>query len=152
MVFAGNVIWFVFGFGWLLGTCWLIGALVCCLTIVGIPFGIACFRIARFAYFPFGKDLVDAELIGEKRITGTGILNFIWCILFGVWMSIVYAFIGLLECSSLIGIPFGLASFKLCKAAFAPLGKRVVSSELAKAAREHNVKTILDEKLSNKGE
>ena len=148
MAFIGNLLWLIFGGGILLGLGWLlVGAIWCC-TIVGIPIGIACFRIAGFAFFPFGKELAPAELVGEKRIAGTGIMNFLWCIFSGLWLAIAHVLIGLADCITIIGIPFGLANFKIADAAFAPLGKRAVSKDVAAAARARNAQQILDQKLS----
>ena len=84
MSFIGNLLWFVFGGGFVLGLSWLLVGCVWCLTIVGIPIGIACFRIAGFAFLPFGKELVPAELLGEKRKYASGeeaVLSEQWCLL-----------------------------------------------------------------------
>ena len=143
MSFIGNLLWFVFG-GFLLGTVWLLAGLIWCITIIGIPFGIACFRIASFAYFPFGKELVPAELMGEKVIYGTGIFNLLWCIFSGLWLAIAHILTGIGQCITIIGIPFGLAHFKLAQASFAPLGKRIVSTEVARAAREAHAKAVVE--------
>ena len=78
MVLIGNILWFIFGGGIVACLAWLLLGLLLCCTVVGIPFGIAAFRIARFAAFPFGKELIDAKLVGEKRIIGTGLANFLW--------------------------------------------------------------------------
>lgn len=133
MSFIGNLLWFIFG-GLFMGLAWVFFGLLWCMTIIGIPFGICCFRIASFAFCPFGKELVPAEIVGEKAGFGSGLLNVIWIIFSGFWLSISHIFIGICECISIIGIPFGIANFKIAKAAFAPLGKRIVSSEIAKAA------------------
>jgi uncharacterized membrane protein YccF (DUF307 family) len=78
MALLGNLIWFIFLGGFLLGLGWLVAGAILCLTVVGIPFGVACFRIASFAFFPFGKELVDARALGEGRIAGTGLFLFVW--------------------------------------------------------------------------
>jgi len=127
----------------------LMGA-VFAITIVGIPFAVACFRIAGFAAFPFGKELIDAELIGEKRIPGTGLLNFLWIILAGLWLAISHALAGIGCCLTIIGIPFGLAHFKLAGVSFAPLGKRSVPKEVAAAAKARWASGRVDEALSGK--
>ena len=95
MAFIGNLLWLVFGGGLFLGLAWLIFGLIWCVTIVGIPVGIGCFRVAGFAFFPFGKELVPAEWVGEKRIVGTGIVNFLWCILSGLWLAIGHTLVGI---------------------------------------------------------
>ena len=129
-----NIIWFIFG-GFFLGLSWVLAGLICMISIVGIPFGYACMRIARFAFFPFGKTLVPAEWVGESRIPGTSLMNIVWFLFVGIWLAIEELMAGISLCITLIGIPFGLAHFKLCLASFAPLGQRVVSSETAEHLR-----------------
>src|SRR4051794_37275512 len=88
MAVIGNLIWFVFLGGFLLGLGWLLAGAILCLTVVGIPFGVACFRISSFAFFPFGKDLIDARALGEPRVAGTTIANVLWFVLAGIWLAI----------------------------------------------------------------
>ena len=128
MALIGNLLWFIFGGGWLLGLLWVFVGSLWCLTLIGIPMGVACFRIASFAFFPFGKDLVPAEAVGENPIFGTGLMNVIWCVFFGFWLFLIHIIAGISECIGIITIPFGLANFKIALAAFAPLGKRIVPS------------------------
>ena len=134
MSLVGNILWFVFGGGLFLGLSWFFAGICWCLTIIGIPFGIACFRIASFAFFPFGKKLVPAEVLGEKAVFGSGCMNVIWCIFSGFWLAVGHILIGIGCCCTIIGIPFGLANFKIAQAAFAPLGKRIVPTAIADAA------------------
>jgi len=124
MALIGNILWFIFGggiFAWFL---WVLSGILLAVTIIGLPFAVAAFRIAGFAAFPFGKELVDARLVGEERIFGTGLANFLWIILAGVWLAISHALAGVSYCLTIIGIPFGIAHFKLALVCFAPLGKR----------------------------
>jgi uncharacterized membrane protein YccF (DUF307 family) len=139
MALIGNLLWLIFGGGIPGFLSWLLCGVILCITVIGIPFGIASFRIAIFVLWPFGQELVDAELVGEKKITGTGLANILWIILAGIWLALFHAIIGLLLCITIIGIPFGLANFKIAQAAFAPLGKRIVSKEEAMAARMRRV-------------
>jgi len=127
MALIGNILWFVFGGGILAWFLWILAGIVLAISIVGLPFSFAAFRIARFAAFPFGKQLVDVRDLGESQITGTGIANVLWVIFAGVWLFISHAVAGVACCLSLVGIPFGLAHFKLAKVSFAPLGRRVVA-------------------------
>ena len=147
MGFIGNLLWFVFGGGLLTCLMWNLIGVLFAITIIGIPFAKACFRIARFAALPFGKELIDGRLVGEERKTGTGIVNFLWVVFAGLWLSITHSVVGLINCISVVGIPFGLANFKLAKVAFAPLGKTVVSSAVAKEAEARAAKSELDAKL-----
>ena len=146
MRFLGNLLWFIFGGGFLAGLMWWLTGILCFCTIIGIPFGIACFRIAPFAFFPFGKELVPAEYVGEKAVIGSTLGNIIWCIFCGLWLAIGGILIGIGQCLTIILIPFGLANFKIAQAAFAPLGKRIVSTEVAAAARARYAQTVLDQK------
>lgn len=147
MAFVGNLLWFVFGGGFVAWCMWCITGIIFALTIIGIPFAKAAFRIARFAAFPFGKELIDGQLVGKKRIIGTGLINFLWCVFAGLWLAIFHAVAGLLYCITIIGIPFGLAHFKLAEVTFAPLGKAVVPSDVAKIAKMRAAKGQLDQLL-----
>ena len=129
MRLLGNVLWFVFGGGIIAGLSWLLWGVVLALTVVGIPFAFAAFRIAGFAFWPFGRELVDARWVGEDRILGTALANFLWVVLAGIWLTIGHVVVGVALCLMLIGIPFGLAHLKLASVSFAPLGKRAVSTQ-----------------------
>ena len=131
MALIGNIIWFVFGSGIACFLFWALAGVVLALTVIGIPFAVAAFRIAGFAAFPFGYTLVDAEQVGAERIAGTGLANALWIVLAGVWLALLHGVLGIIYCVTIIGIPFGLAHFKLARIAFAPLGKRTVSADLA---------------------
>jgi uncharacterized membrane protein YccF (DUF307 family) len=121
-----NILWFIFGGGFVAWLLWIFTGGLLFITVVGIPFGWAAFRIAGFAAFPFGKDLVDARVVGEDRVAGTGLANFLWIILAGIWLAISHILAGASLCLTIIGIPFGFAHFRLAMVCFAPLGKRVV--------------------------
>lgn len=121
-----NILWFIFGGGLVAWLLWVVLGSLLFLTIVGIPFGFAAFRIAGFAAFPFGKELVDSRVIGEERVLGTGLANFLWIVLAGIWLAISHILAGISLCLTIIGIPFGIAHFRLAGVCFAPLGKRSV--------------------------
>ena len=133
MKLALNILWFLFGGGIFAAALWLIAGGVLALTVVGLPFAVAAFRIAGFAAFPFGRRLVDAELVGEQTLPGTGLVNLLWVVLAGIWLAIAHVLAGIACLGSIVGIPFGLAHFKLAGICFAPLGKRTVPSEVAEA-------------------
>ena len=122
MALIGNILWFLFGGLWL-GLSWIVIGLVFCCTIIGIPYGVASFRIAEFAFFPFGKDIVPSTNAG----TCTLILNVVWGVFAGFWLWLGAVIEGILFCCTLIGIPFGIACFRIAKVSFAPLGKKVIS-------------------------
>ena len=121
MTFVGNLLWFAFVGIWL-GLAWVLVGLFWCCTIIGIPFGIASFRIAGFAFCPFGKKLVPSPTAG----VGTAFLNLIWIVFAGFWLALGSAIAGVLWCCTIIGIPLGIACFNIAQASFAPLGKIVV--------------------------
>ena len=129
MVLIGNILWFVFGGGFVSWFLWMLAGVVLAITIVGLPFSYAAFRIARFAAFPFGRQLVDVRELGESQIAGTSIANVFWVIFAGLWLFISHVVAGVACCLSLVGIPFGLAHFKLAKVCFAPLGKRIIAAK-----------------------
>ena len=121
MSLIGNIIWFLL-FGLEAGLAWIVAGLMFCCTIIGIPYGVAAFRIAMFAFFPFGKDIVKSENAGVCTL----VLNVIWVIFAGLWLWIGSVVAGVLWCCTIIGIPFGIACFSIAKVSFAPLGKKVV--------------------------
>jgi uncharacterized membrane protein YccF (DUF307 family) len=116
-----NVVWLIFG-GLVLVLGYLVAGLLCCLLIVTIPFGIAAFRIGLFALWPFGRMVVDAPSAG----VGSAVGNVIWLVLAGVWIALGHLVAGTLLCVSVIGIPLGLAHFKLIPVSLMPLGKQIV--------------------------
>ena len=118
MSIIGNILCFIFG-GFISGLSWLVLGLLWCITIVGIPLGIQCFKFARLAFFPFGKD------VRYSSDTGSFLLNVLWIILTGVPMAIEHAITGLVLCIIIIGIPFGLQHFKIAKLALMPFGSSV---------------------------
>lgn len=126
MILILNILWFIFGGGFIAWLSWLLLGGLLFITVVGIPFSYAAFRIAGFAAFPFGKELVDARIMGEQRIAGTSLANFLWIILAGIWLAISHVLAGISLCLTIIGIPFGLAHFRLAAVCFAPLGKKSV--------------------------
>ena len=144
----GNILWFI-TVGWQYSLILILAGVFCYATIIGIPFAVACFRILPFAAAPFGKELVDARDVGEERRAMTGVGNFFWVLLAGFWISIYCIVDGIACCVFIIGIPFGVASFKLAAVAFAPLGKRTVSSEMARIIRDRKAAAELDKRLAS---
>ena len=134
----GNIFWFVFG-GALMGLGWWIAGLLCFISIVGIPWGRACFVIGGFAFFPFGRDAVDREDLTRRGDLGTGMLGFlgnvIWFVVVGVWLAIGHLVSALACFVTIIGIPFGLQHLKLAVLTLAPVGKTIVDKEVAAAVR-----------------
>lgn len=114
----GNVLWFVFG-GVFSGLSWCLAGLLWCITIVGIPVGMQCFKFASLSFFPFGKE------VRYGGGAGSLLLNIIWLIVSGVPLALEHAAFGALLCITVIGIPFGLQHFKLAQLALMPFGADV---------------------------
>lgn len=114
----GNVLWFfTCGFWQWLG--WGIIGILWCLTIVGIPVGLQCFKMASLSLFPFGKRVV------YRGGAGSMLLNILWLCFGGLELAAFVAVNGLLLCVTIIGIPFGLQCFKQAKLALMPFGAEV---------------------------
>lgn len=122
-----NLLWFICG-GFVAWLGWMVAGLVLAITVVGLPWSFAAFRIAPFAAWPFGRTLVDARAVGEDVITGTGLANLLWILFAGLWLSLAHIIAGATLCLTIIGIPFGLAHFKIAQVSWAPLGKRIVDA------------------------
>jgi uncharacterized membrane protein YccF (DUF307 family) len=121
-----NVIWLVLSGLWMaLG--YALAGLVCFLLIVTIPFGIACFRIAGYALWPFGYRVTDRRDAG----IASGIGNVIWLVFAGIWITIGHLVAGITFCLTIIGIPFGIAHFKLIPVSLMPLGREIVPTSAA---------------------
>ena len=135
----GNFLWFVLG-GAFMGLGWWLAGVICFITVVGIPWGKACFVIGQFAFFPFGKEAVSRKDLSNRDDIGTGgfglIGNIIWFIFAGVWLAIGHVVSAILCFITVIGIPFGIQHLKLAGIALAPIGKTIVSKEAAAGARK----------------
>ena len=118
MKLIGNILWFVFG-GLLNALAWLISGALWCLSIVGIPYGLQCFKFARLSLWPFGKE-ID---YGGGAVSM--IANIIWVVFFGIEMALANLAIGALWCITIVGIPFGMQFFKLAKLSFMPFGAEI---------------------------
>lgn len=125
-----NIIWLVLcGFWMFLG--YVVAGLVLCITIIGIPFGIAAFRIGGYALWPFGRTAVDRGDAGAGSLIG----NVLWVVLAGWWLALGHIFTGIALCVSIIGIPLGIANFKLIPLSLMPLGKEIVDTDQRFGAR-----------------
>src|SRR3954452_9491601 len=102
---------------------YVLAALVAFLLIVTIPFGVAALRIAGFALWPFGRTVVKRPTAGA----GSAIGNVLWLVLFGWWLALGHVVTGVLLCLTVIGIPLGLANFKLVPVSLLPLGRDIVT-------------------------
>jgi len=114
-----NIFWVLLG-GLELALGWLLAGLLCCLTIVGIPFGKQCFKLAGFVLWPFGRQ-VEYATGGAVNF----LLNLLWILLLGWELALGALVVGVVWCATIIGIPFGLQAFKFAKLAILPFGAKV---------------------------
>ncbi|WP_091091588.1 YccF domain-containing protein [Micromonospora nigra] len=122
--FALNLLWLVFGSGIVLAIGYGIAALICFALIVTIPFGVAALRLAAYSLWPFGRTLMPKPTAG----VASGVANILWLVLAGWWLALSHIVAGVAQCVTIIGIPFGIANFKLVQAALWPLGQQVVEA------------------------
>lgn len=148
MRIIGNILWFILG-GVYMGLAWFLAGLLAFLSIIGIPWGRACFVIGVFTFFPFGKEAIGRDELKQKDDIGTGTLgvlgNVVWFVFAGIWLAIGHVMSALFCFLTIIGIPFGIQHLKLAGIALAPIGKTIVSKEVAAAVRQANARaTIAD--------
>jgi uncharacterized membrane protein YccF (DUF307 family) len=120
----GNILWFILAGVWM-AIAYVIAGLIQFVTIIGIPFGIQSFKLAGYALWPFGRVVVQ-RADRDQALSCLG--NAVWIVLSGLWLAIGHIITGLLLCLTIIGIPFGVASFKLAGLALVPFGKMVVKA------------------------
>ena len=116
-----NLIWLILC-GWWMSLLYLLAGLICFVLIITIPFGIACFRIAGYVLWPFGRRIAPRAGAGAGAMIG----NIIWIVLFGWWLALGHLVTGVALCLTIIGIPLGLASFKIIPISLMPLGVQIV--------------------------
>jgi uncharacterized membrane protein YccF (DUF307 family) len=120
--FVLNVLWLIFGGGLVLFLGYALAAVICFVLVVTIPFAIASWRLAVYSLWPFGRTVRAKPGAG----VASGIGNVLWVVLAGWWLALTHISAGIALCVSIIGIPFGIAHFKLVPAAFWPLGREIV--------------------------
>ena len=119
-----NVIWLVLAGFWLaLG--YFLAGIICFLLLITIPFGIAAFRIGIYALWPFGKTTIVKESAGAASCVG----NVIWLVVAGWWLALGHIISGIALCVTIIGIPFGIANFKMVPLSLMPLGRQIVDTD-----------------------
>ena len=142
----GNILWLILG-GLLMGLGWWLAGLLAFVSIIGIPWGKACFVIGQFAFLPFGKEAVSREELSGQSDIGTGVLglfgNIVWFLLAGVWLAIGRVISAAACFVTIIGIPFGIQHLKLAAIALAPIGKTIVNKEVAAAMRGESAQSEL---------
>ncbi|MBN7793323.1 YccF domain-containing protein [Microbacterium esteraromaticum] len=116
-----NIIWVIFA-GWSMFLGYVLAGILLCIPIITIPWAIASFRLANYAFWPFGRDVVDRSTSGVGSLLG----NIIWVVLAGWWLAIGHIVTGVAMCLTIIGIPMGIAAFKMVPISLMPLGKEIV--------------------------
>jgi uncharacterized membrane protein YccF (DUF307 family) len=119
-----NVIWLVLAGFWM-AIAYVIAGIICCILIITIPFGLASFRIANYALWPFGRTLIRRPGAGSASTVG----NVIWVIFAGWWLALGHLFTGIALFVTIVGIPLGLANFKLIPVSLVPLGREIVPTD-----------------------
>ena len=125
MRLLGNIIWLLFG-GLATGIGWWLAGLLAALTIIGIPYSIAAFRIGTFSIWPFGREVVDRPERDETRRTLILLGNIVWILLGGLWLALAHLVLAALLAITVIGIPFAIQHLKLAHLALTPYGKMIV--------------------------
>ena len=117
-----NILWIFLGGGFILFIEYMISGFALCLTIIGIPFGLQCFKLAIFALAPFGAQAVETS---NANGCFPVLFNIIWILLGGLWIAITHMILALISAITIIGIPFAIQHVKMAGLAIAPFGKRV---------------------------
>lgn len=139
-----NILNFVLG-GFLTTLGWLFATLVSIILVITLPLTRSCWEITKLSLLPYGNEAVHVDELdpaaknGVMNAGGT-VLNIVWFVLFGWWLCLTHIVAGVAQCVTIIGIPVGIANFKIAAIALWPVGRRVVSVEVARAAREANAR------------
>ncbi|AUU90214.1 MULTISPECIES: YccF domain-containing protein [Enterobacteriaceae] len=139
-----NILNFVLGgFATTLG--WLLTTVLSVALVITLPLTRSCWEITKLSLIPWGNEAVHVdELNPDSKNTlmnaGGTVLNVLWFVLFGWWLCVMHIMAGIAQCMTIIGIPVGIANFKIAAIALWPVGRRVVSVEVARAAREANAR------------
>ena len=115
-----NILWFILG-GWISGTLWILAGVILAITIIGLPWTPAAFRIASFSYWPFGRIVIERD-----PSVPSGCLNILWFVLAGWWLALHHVVLAVGLAVTIIGIPFAWQHVKLAVLSLTPVGKAVV--------------------------
>ena len=122
MNLLGNLIWLIFG-GLMAALGYFLGGIVLCITVIGVPWGLQCFKLAGLVLWPFGKKVIsDSGNMGCLNI----FFNVIWILFGGLYTALVHIVMGAILCLTIIGIPWGKQHFKLVEISLMPFGKRII--------------------------
>lgn len=140
-----NILNFILG-GFLTTLSWLFATVVSIIFIFTLPLTRSCWEITKLSLLPYGNEAVHVDELepGRKNAlmnSGGTLLNIIWLVFFGWWLCVMHIMTGIAQCITIIGIPVGIANFKIAAIALWPVGRRVVSVEVAQDAREANARS-----------
>ncbi|WP_312455842.1 YccF domain-containing protein [Pseudescherichia sp.] len=139
-----NILNFFLG-GFATTLAWIVATLLSIIFIFTLPLTRSCWEITKLSLLPYGNEAVHVDELDPSRRnvllnTGGTLLNIFWLVLFGWWLCVMHILAGIAQCLTIIGIPVGIANFKIAAIALWPVGRRVVSVETAQAAREANAR------------
>lgn len=139
-----NILNFFLG-GFATTLAWILATLLSIVFIFTLPLTRSCWEITKLSLVPYGNEAVHVDELDPSRRnaimnTGGTLLNILWLVLFGWWLCVMHILAGITQCLTIIGIPVGIANFKIAAIALWPVGRRVVSVETAQAAREANAR------------
>ncbi|QIM68252.1 YccF domain-containing protein [Basfia succiniciproducens] len=126
------------GFATTLG--WLIATIISAVLVVTLPYSRGCWEITKMSLMPFGNDIIHVKYLEPRSSLSNSlgsVLNVLWFVLFGWWLCLLHILTGITQCLTLIGIPTGLAHFKLARISLFPVGQRVVPKEMAQLVYRH---------------
>jgi len=133
-----NLLWVVLG-GLLMAVLWALAGVLCAVTIIGIPWARACFNIASFALWPFGREAISRRVLSGRGDIGTGLWglvgNLLWLVLLGFWLALGHLIAAAICAVTIIGIPFAWQHVKLAGLSLAPIGAAIVDAPVAAEAR-----------------
>ncbi len=142
-----NIIWVVFG-GLVMALLWFLAGILAAITIVGLPWARACFNIAMFSLWPFGREAISRATLTGRNDLGTGTLgligNIIWFVVFGIWLALGHLAAAIACALTIIGIPFAWQHLKLAGMSLAPIGITIVEKHIAEEARRRWATTEVD--------
>ncbi|MDF9814999.1 YccF domain-containing protein [Streptomyces sp. SPB162] len=125
-----NIIWLVLCGVWM-ALAYAVAGVICCILIITFPWGVASFRIANYALWPFGRTTVERRDAGAGSLLG----NIVWIVFAGWWLALGHIVTGIALCLTIIGIPFGIANFKMIPLSLLPLGREIVPTDRPFATR-----------------
>ena len=144
--FVGNILWLVFGGGLVFGLQWLLDALLCALTIIGLPVAVGCWRLGAYALWPLGREPIDKRSLYENMNPLLVLAAVLW-LPFGFFMALGHVIVGVLLCVTVLGLPFGIAHFKIARVALCPYAVAVVPRDVARQIRALAAQHQLDFRL-----